>query len=76
MICSSSQSQKMKVTEDVLAQQQTLGILDFVPRSPDLNPIERRWSIIQQQVSAYGPLTREQLQTYVVKCSAKRAKRT
>jgi len=51
-----------------LAEQKILGTVEHPARSPDLNPIERVWSIVQQQVSAKGPLTREQLKKFVVEC--------
>ena len=57
-----------KGVKEWLAAQTTLGIVDFPPRSPDVNPIERIWSLVQQRVSAYGPLTKEQIREYVVQC--------
>ena len=57
-----------KGVKEWLAAQTTLGIVDFPPRSPDVNPIERIWSLVQQKVSAYGPLTKEQIREYVVQC--------
>ena len=46
----------------------TLGVLDHPARSPDMNPIERVWSHLQQLVSAYGPMVDEQLRAFVRKC--------
>jgi hypothetical protein len=43
------------------------GIRTILPaaRSPDMNPIERLWAILQQRVSAEGPLTVAGLKRFV-----------
>lgn len=53
---------------DWLRKQKIRGLLHHPARSPDLNPIERMWSLVQQRVAAYGPLTKEQLCEYVRQC--------
>jgi len=36
------------------------------PHSPDLNPVERIWSILQREVSNRGPWTKEDLERFVM----------
>lgn len=43
-----------------------LGLVDMPPRSPDANPIEKMWAIVQRDVSASGPLTAKKLREFVV----------
>lgn len=58
-----------RAVEDWLEKQmQRAGILGLVKipaRSPDANLIERMWSIVQQKVSAMGPLTEKELRVFV-----------
>ena len=42
-----------------------LGLVKIPARSPDANLIERMWSIVQQKVSAAGPLTEKELRVFV-----------
>ena len=51
-----------------LEEQEHKGIIPHPARSPDMNPIERFWAIIQFMVSAHGPLTDVLLKTFVMKC--------
>ena len=39
-------------------------VMDWSPRSPDLNPIELLWSVLQRMVSRRGPTNREELEKY------------
>lgn len=39
--------------------------LDFPPYSPDLNPIENLWSILQQETDKYNADTMEKLQDII-----------
>lgn len=51
-----------------LADMCTKGIIQHPARSPDMNPIERMWSIIRNRVSSEGPLTRVELVRFIKKC--------
>lgn len=42
-----------------------MGLVKIPARSPDANLIERMWSIVQQKVSAMGPLTEKELRVFV-----------
>ena len=44
-----------------------IDVIKHPARSPDMNPIERMWSIIAKKVSATGPLTQDKLATFVQK---------
>ena len=42
-----------------------IKILEFPARSPDMNVIEKCWSLVQQRVSSHGPLDVAQLRRFV-----------
>jgi len=41
-------------------------LLNWPPRSPDLNPIENLWALIQELVSNHGPADKEELTAFVL----------
>jgi len=42
-----------------------IKVLEFPARSPDMNVIEKCWSVVQQKVSAHGPLDAVKLRQFV-----------
>jgi len=55
-----------KGVEKWLAKKNIRGVVNIPARSPDMNPIERMWSVVAKEVSARGPLTEKQLKKFVV----------
>jgi hypothetical protein len=43
-------------------------IADWPSRSPDLNPIENLWALLQQEVSRKGPSDEKELEDFVLDC--------
>lgn len=43
---------------------------NWPPRSPQLNPIENLWALVQRKVSECGPTDSEELTAFVLQCWA------
>lgn len=42
-----------------------IRVIEFPPRSPDLNPIENLWHVLKWRVERRNPRTGEELERYV-----------
>ena len=54
-----------KRTREWLAAKHVRVLRNWPPRSPDLNPIETMWAIVQREVDAHGPTDADELRAFV-----------
>ena len=55
-----------KRTREWLAAKRVRVLRHWPPRSPDLNPIDTFWAIVQREVDAHGPTDADELRAFVL----------